>query len=189
MRGDQAMAKLISDYDYRFSTVLDLGCGNGEHTRHFRSHGKLVTALDRMPEFGPDVVGVYEEVEFADAFDCIWSCHVLEHVRNPGLFLDKLWTDLRPRGVLAITVPPLKHNIVSGHLTLWNAGLLIYHLVLAGFDCRRAAVKTYGYNVSVIVQRGAERIVPRTRRIPDLADYFPCSFPDGKDGRIEQVNW
>src|SRR5690606_36120022 len=56
-------------------------------------------------------------------------------------------------GVLALTVPPLKSRIVGGHVSLWNAGLLLYNLVLAGFDCSRARILQYGYNISVILTK------------------------------------
>jgi hypothetical protein len=82
----------------------------------------------------------------------VWCSHVLEHQPNAGLFLAKLIRDCRDGGILAITVPPAKTEIVGGHVSLWNAGLLLYRLALTGIDCRDARVKTYGYNVSVIVR-------------------------------------
>ena len=42
---------------------------------------------------------------------------------------------MKDDGVLAITVPPGESLVIGGHLTNWNAGILLYNLVLAGFDC------------------------------------------------------
>jgi hypothetical protein len=42
---------------------------------------------------------------------------VLEHQQNVGVFLAKCFDDLRDGGILAITVPPLKHEIARSPLT------------------------------------------------------------------------
>jgi hypothetical protein len=124
---------------------------------------------------------------------------VLEHQPDVNAFLRGVWEALDPGGVLAITVPPAKAKIVGGHLSLWNAGLLLYHLVLAGFDCRHARVKRYRYNISVIVQKeGLVREVdPRSLKwdkgdLKALKEYFPPGLKwngDSFDGDIEELNW
>jgi hypothetical protein len=111
---------------------------------------------------------------------------------NPGEFLTKCFDDLRDDGVLAVTVPPAKHEIVGGHLTLWNEGLLIYNLILAGFDCSEARVGVYGYNLSVIVRKrktDAPRLSMDHGDIERLARYFPLPVAQGFDGRIGNLNW
>ena len=126
------------------------------------------------------------------ACDVIWASHVLEHQVNPGVFLGRMADDLYPGGYLAITVPPAKPQIVGGHVTIWNAGLLLYHLVLAGFDCSRAMVHCYGYNISVIVQYEPITLPPLIYGMGDielLADYFPIPVHQGFDGNINSVNW
>lgn len=125
-------------------------------------------------------------------YDAVWACHVLEHQVDPGAFLRKARSFLKPGGVLAITVPPMKHQIVSGHVTLWNAGLLIYQLILAGFDCRNARVGTYGYNISVIVEN-VEAVLPVLANdegdIEKLAPFFPGVVRAGFDGRLPDIRW
>ena len=54
---------------------------------------------------------------------------------------------------MAITVPPARNTMVGGHVSNWNAGLVLYHLVLAGFDCSEARILKYGYNISVLVKK------------------------------------
>ncbi len=186
--GNDAMEKLVADY--QFDTILDIGCGHGRQTRFLRERGRTVTALNigHHPEFEPDILGDYMEVEF-EPFDAIWCCHVLEHVRNFGSFIDKLFRDLKDDGVLAITVPPGKHNIVSGHVTLWTPGLLLYNLVLSGFDCREAAVKVYGGNISVIVCKRSTSVARTQFLIERLEKFFPFPVYQGFDGRVAQCNW
>lgn len=187
--GNDAIEKLVRDFS--FESVLDIGCGAGHAANFFKQNGKKVMTLDagHYHKFEPDFIGNYEEIKFEAPFDCIWASHVLEHIRNPGLFLDKIYSDLSDGGVLAITVPPLKHDIVSGHLNLFNPGILSYHLIQAGFDCRKAAVKVYGYNISIIVEKIPHGLPPGTWSFKHLARYFPFRMRQGQDGRVLAANW
>ena len=187
--GNDAIEKLVRDYE--FTTVLDIGCGAGEHARFLIEHGKTVTTLDagHYHDFQPDFVGLYEEITFSQKFDCIWLCHVLEHIRNPGLFLDKIFDDLVDGGILAVTVPPLKHNIVSGHINLFNPGILAYHLIQAGFNCSNAAVKVYGYNISIIAQKHATGLPRGEWSFKYITGLFPFPMKQGADGRVLSANW
>jgi SAM-dependent methyltransferase len=181
INGDQALEKLLS---LPFSTVLDLGAGEGFHSTIFKQEQKIVTAVTYED-------GDYLDKEF-DGFDCIWASHVLEHQPNPNLFLKKCFKDLNPNGILAVTVPPLKSEVVGGHITLWNAGVLLYHLILAGFNCVNASVKTYGYNISVIVRKDPVEL-PKLKMdfgdIETLSAYFPMLAYNGFNGEIEELNW
>jgi len=75
-------------------------------------------------------------------------------------------------------------------LTLWNGGLLLYHLVLAGQDCADAVVASYGYNIAVIVKR--KSIPPDDdRRFKDVLNYLPeeLRHERGFDGNILNIGW
>lgn len=184
MKGQDALYKLLT---MPFRTVLDIGAGP-PHADIFKEQGKSVTTINLHEA---DIVGDYNETELGE-FDCVWASHVLEHQPNPNLFLEKCLSDLKDDGILAVTVPPLKHEIVGGHVTLWNAGLLLYHIILAGCDCASASVKTYGYNISVIVRKSPLEL-PELKMdngdIETLAPYFPFPVKHGFDGRIEEHNW
>jgi hypothetical protein len=89
-------------------------------------------------------------------------------------------------------VPPAKHEIVGGHLSIWNAGLLTYNLVLAGIDCSQIRIKRYGYNISAIVHN--RRItLPALRNdsgdLEILKPYLPAWLRDGVNGDIAEWNW
>lgn len=170
--------------------VLNIGSGDGEHSGWFRRGGMRVTDVDiRAPA---DIIGDYSAVGFSDPFDLVWASHVLEHQRNPGAFLEKCRADTKPGGWLAITVPPMKESVVGGHVALFNAGMLLYHLVLAGIDCRKSAVLSAGYNVSVIVrneQADLPELIHDAGDIERLAHLFPLPVQQGFDGRIARLNW
>jgi len=194
----QAMQKLLDEY--AFVSVLDIGSGEGEHARVFAQHGKRVTCIDRglSRQFagaerpGEVIIGDYLETHFDAPFDCIWASHVLEHQPNPHTFLIKVHGDLEEGGILALTVPPRKDQIVGGHLSLWNAGLLLYHLVLAGFDTSAARVRRYGYNISVLLTKRSI-VVPELSSdfgdLTTLAPYLPPGLTEPFDGDIRRLNW
>lgn len=185
VRGSCALEKLK---ELEFTTVLDIGFGDGYHTDYFRSQGKTVFTNGL---YDGDYAGDYTEIEVPKV-DLIWACHVLEHCQNPGLFLSKCFNDLNDNGILAVTVPPLKHEIVGGHVTLWNAGLLLYNLILSGFDCTKAMVKTYGYNISVIVRKKSVKLPHLVRCAGDieaLSHLFPFEARSSFNGQIQELNW
>lgn len=174
-------------------SILDIGAGDQTHSNIFRKEGFSVITNDIKTN--ADLIGLYIELPKLDQkIDAIWCAHVLEHQRNVGFFLDRVFSDLRDSGILCITVPPLKHKIVGGHLTLWNAGLLLYNLILAGFDCSEAKIAMYGNNISIIIKK-------KTAKIPGLYydrgdikllhQFFPKSLKakEGFDGQISQLNW
>lgn len=188
-RGSQAMDRLLEYPDVR--TVLDIGSGTGAHANYMRDNGKEVATISMIEP--ADYIGDFITWPGGKSdYDAIWACHVLEHQTDPGAFLRACRHRLRPDGYLVVTVPPMKHSIVGGHVALWNAGLLLYHLVLAGFDCREARVGTYGYNISVIVQNKPV-VLPELHHdggdIDRLAYLFPVPVAERFDGRLRDINW
>ena len=171
---------------------MDIGCGVGTHCDKFKDLGKSVVAIDLSNRYSDAINENYIDYQFNKQFDCVWCCHVLEHQHNVQLFLQKIHSELKENGLLAITVPPLKHEIVGGHVTLWNAGLLIYNLVLAGFDCSHARIKTIGYDISIILNKNSITI-PKLKHdrgdIETLKSYLPEFFYHGVDGQILDYNW
>jgi SAM-dependent methyltransferase len=95
--------------------LLDLGCGLGRHSILFDSRGFKVTAID-LSEYGVNhlrewqkkngvdfrtVVGDMKKLPFADnAFDCIYSYHVMTHTDTEGIkqIMSEVHRVLRPGG-------------------------------------------------------------------------------------------
>lgn len=186
---------------YNFHTVLDVGCGSqAPHSYEFHKAGKEVHAVDLSPpKNAPFAVYPQNYLNYASSdkqFDCVWASHVLEHQLNVHTFLTKIFYELKDGGIFAVTVPPLKHQIVGGHVSLWNMGLVFYRLILAGFDCREAIGKKYGYNISVIVPKKPNNIQHGSLNfdygdIEKISGFFPKGYtwPHGFNGDLSNVNW
>lgn len=187
MYGDKALSLCLRLPGVR--SVLDIGSGTGSHAAAFRKRFDRVVTIDHSPHLGiPDIEADFNEHEFSYRYDLVWACHVLEHQRNPGAFLSKIASVCQPGGHIAITVPPAKHDIVGGHVTIWNAGLLLYNMVLAGIDCSQAQVIRYGYNLSVIVKYSGpvdlrdRGLVMDAGDLEKLQDLFPVPMTQNTNG-------
>lgn len=207
LRAGLALYKLLSEYE--FATVLDIGSGAGDHAAIMAAAGKQVTAIDYGNSFYfknsqsniKVTIGDFMNLDFPDKFDCVWCSHVLEHQLNVQQFLVRVRDVLAENGVLAITVPPLKHRIAGGHVSLWNGGLVLYRLVLAGFDCKDAKILRYGNNISVLLRKRDVNVldaieydrgdIRKIRRfLPVGLNYVAGdAIDDPFDGDILRHNW
>ena len=153
-----------------FRTVLDVGSGGGKHSDIFEKEGKIVTRFDfgKSRAFTDDsqkiIYGDFLDYDFKTSYELVWVSHVLEHTLYTHQFLQKILNVGSKNAIVAITVPPAKPEFVGGHLTLWTPALLLYRMVLAGFDCSNAKVLVYGYNISVVCE-----IQKNSLSISDLA--------------------
>lgn len=152
--------------------MLDVGGGHGIHARFFRSKGLEVDIVDMQEGDEPlTFKGDYMDYLPARPYDVIWSSHVLEHVPNVGNFLSKMYNELHIGGYLAVTVPPIREERMAfTHLSFWNCGMLLLNASLAGFDPRTARLASFGYNVSLIIQK------TKTEQSLSLK-YIRSSFP------------
>jgi len=95
-------------------TLLEPGCGRGEHLRLFKALGLDVYGLDLSPEapsLAKDLNISVCDLESDglpypdDHFDVIYSKSFLEHIRDPSKFLKEAYRVLKPGGLLLSMVP------------------------------------------------------------------------------------
>lgn len=182
-------AERFAEYDIPY--YLDIGCGKVDVHQKIIKHNRLTTDL-----FPPaDIVGDYLTVDIGHKVPAVWCNHVLEHQLDVHQFLKKVHHDLEEGGVLCVTVPPAHPEFMGGHVSLWTEGLLIYRLVLAGFDCRKARVGVYDRNISVIVHKKTiedefwPRLVFDRGDIEVLAPYFPVEVHQWSEMKFGSVRW
>lgn len=192
MRGKEALERFLA-YELRY--VLDIGSGKGIHASMMRDHGVKVTTIDSSQE--ADIQCEYMLRPFYNQFDGIWACHVLEHTINPGAMLKKMLVEAKPGGVIAVTVPWGRDDLVDGHVTTWYEGFLLYQMVVAGYDCSEARVGVcyegkYIKECSVItkaIQRPRMPIKYDKGDLELLRPYFPCNVYHGITAKFGNVNW
>jgi SAM-dependent methyltransferase len=191
--GVHTLLQLVCSYE--FHTVLDIGSGPGEHSRFFRRLGKQVYSVDESSR--ADYVGDFNELVLDRQFDVVWCSHVLEHQRNVGRFLEKCFSALKEGGLLAITVPTHpRERLIAGHLTSWNAGLLCYNLVMAGYDCSDARL-LQSFELGCIVRKkraekpgvGHHDAGRAAQQLEELSRYFPFPVRQGCNAEVLNVNW
>lgn len=197
---DQGLVKLLKTC--HFTTVLDIGSGEGIHANFMRKAGKIVDTVD----YGTSLyaskrddeitfIGDFMEINFEKQYDCVFCSHILEHQLNVGLFLKKINCLIKDNGYLLISVPPLRTKLVGGHINQFVPATLFYHLVLSGFDCSNAMFGTYGYNQTVIVKKKLfslpKDLCMDIGDIEKLNKYFPNEI-DAKQGteiKVKSINW
>lgn len=173
-----------------FKKVLDIGCGEGLVSNIFKYLNKEVTTIEpgksesRLSEFDPikiDYKDDYLNINFEEKFDVIWCSHVLEHIRNPAIFLDKIFNDLNEGGTLALTVPynDERHMeaVVDGHINKFTVGTMLYHLINSGFDCRgiQVVINNYELELSVLLKKVSNGFAsgPTARSFKEIIRFFP----------------
>ena len=165
-------------------TVTDVGVGRGITSWVFLQRGYQVTGLS-LKETSPTVFAhekythIQEnlfDIDLPQA-DIVWASHVIEHMPNVGLFLEKCRSMTKIGGWFCVVAPSDPTSIiVDGHLTFWTPAHLIYNLVVAGFDCKDDVWHTDGRDIGLMVRRKDRPHIELNYDngdLPALAAYFP----------------
>jgi len=182
-------------------TVLDLGVGDGSHTKAFIATGSSVVGVDvkdpphkherythsQMP------VEFLEPADDAEPYDMVWCSHLLQLLPNVQAFLVQIDSFLKDDGWLYIAVPSnTQERFHIGQLTLWTPALLVYNLICAGWDCSKAEWFTSYDTIGLCVQK--KRIEDMSWRtgtieeLPSLNDHSPVAMKH-EHGAWWSNNW
>ena len=120
----------------QYKTAIDIGSGAGIQTEVLRAAGLKVFQLDKYSDKAEYKVDFISH-NFDRKFDIVYCSHVIEHQRNVGNFLDKIFDVMSDDGLLLISAP--KHPaelLVNGHLNCFYSTYFIQQLIHAGFDLK-----------------------------------------------------
>jgi len=122
----------------KYKTCLDIGCGDGVHGDIMKHAGLKVTGVDKYSDkadYNMDFMSYTKAREMN--FNVVFCSHVIEHQRNVGDFLDRIYDVLSDDGVLIISAPnhPAE-TLIEGHINSFIFPLFLQQLIHAGFDCK-----------------------------------------------------
>jgi SAM-dependent methyltransferase len=108
------LCKFIVDNYFKkdYETILDVGCGRGEHLSEFQKLGFHIKGIDKSEEAKELMNNIqivdldHESIPFDDnSFDVIFNKSLIEHLNNPDNFFQEAYRILKPGGRL-ITLTP-----------------------------------------------------------------------------------
>ena len=163
---DRAYTRQLENFEKfvgRKGSVLDVGCGNGSFLLFAEANGWQPFGADiRLSPETKDLTcplweGRLPEIDFGGAtFDVIRFNHVIEHLQNPLVELERCKSLLNPGGVVFIGVPNLaglspRIKSLQSRLGLkgkrWRHYAATHHLFFFTAATLRSMVERGGYSV------------------------------------------
>ncbi len=160
----------------RKKKILDIGCGRGWTLyflkKYFNYEHVVGTQISR-PAFeharGTLKLEVYDKDLLdlkidSEVFDLVTMWHVLEHVKDPEAYIEKIHQLLRPRGYFIVEVPNLgswTRNFVGKywlgydlkyHLTFYSKNTLLKLLMQHGFEIKKVRTFSLEYSTYISAQ-------------------------------------
>lgn len=167
--------------------VLDIGCGEGTMGKQIKQiidcevigitylESEVVAASQWMDKvFLHDLNQDNSFLTSLGKFDCIISCHVLEHLYNPERLLQLLHQNLQPGGKLIIALPNIlfwkqRLEFLRGRFRYQDDGLMDRtHFRFFDWNTAQELLSTSGYKIleveanGVLPLPGLRKIYPRT---------------------------
>lgn len=188
-----------------FESILDIGFGYGGASVFYTQNNKKVTSIGILdhydPNYVPNLVNQYnisspincklEDFNPPEKFDAVLMSHILEHIINPGIFLEKARSLLKDDGWLFLIVPPYSPTLTDDHIiTGWNLGSVMYILLRSGFDIKNGHFIRHGYNICAFVRkRKGDLHIPDMYDMSKRPDLWPIDTYFGIDGDFKKINW
>lgn len=152
--------RMLDEHVGRKGSLLEIGCGDGVFLKQAQKAGWRVQGVEPSERAVlvarshgvPVTHGTLDDVPRTEPFDCVTMYHVLEHVPKPKEALARIYSLLKPNGILVLELPnpysidylysqKLLRKSISypHHLYLFPAQLVRKMLTSAGFRIRTTA--------------------------------------------------
>lgn len=153
-------------YRKKFRTkgsLLDVGCGSGEFLKVAEEMGWQAVGCEPderaaavCRRFGLNVISgsVFDERLNNKSFDIITLSHVLEHVSEQNVFLQRLYGLLNPGGCMWIALPNPESFGSNVFSDAWKGLHPPYHLVIPSQNVLVSMLQKAGFNEVKLVRRG-----------------------------------
>jgi 2-polyprenyl-3-methyl-5-hydroxy-6-metoxy-1,4-benzoquinol methylase len=168
-------------------SVLDVGCGGALFGRLLKERGYQTFGLDNSQQAAkvawrqngvPVVTGSFASSPFPPAsFAVVTMFHVLEHLYDPGAYIEAAWHLLKPGGRLIVQVP----NAAS-----WQT--LVFGEHWNGFDLPRHLINFRASDIqSLVSQKGFKVLRVKHFSLRDNPAGFASSLAPGLDPMARRV--
>lgn len=158
---------------------IDIACGMGETVKYFSDRGWDSCGIDADPALKRfhERIGIRSEIAQIEAakidgkFDIIHISHAIYFITNPGEFLKRLQSSLKPEGLLCIVVSnflaPEDPSLPGyAHSFLPTSGSMRYALARAGYEIVLSRKKSGSIYISARRGEGRLRqVYPRLIRL------------------------
>ncbi len=147
-------------------SILDIGCGDGFFLNDIPNSLFMKTGVDiSIPKKLPGITyftGSFEKIKFSQKFDIVVANHVIEHISDPQLFSKKMYSVVKPGGVVMLSTPNSNslgfklfkkkwyHYNFPYHKHLFNAKSLDELLTKSGFSKVEIKPEYPGFPMDVI---------------------------------------
>lgn len=152
-------------------TVLDVGCGSGMLARELTAAGARMSGVDvaSHPDWkGDGAAPRFQEGDYLSlaptlgTFDALLALDVMEHIENERAFAAALTTNVRPGGLVIVTVPAYQwmwsgHDEINQHFRRYTRKRLQAALERGGLDVKRCGYIFFGLIGPKILAKGGEK--------------------------------
>jgi len=132
--------------------ILDIGSGTGVSCILLEKKGYNVTGVDPDPKNaqlinsklkkGKCINSYFEDLKIENKIDVVWLTHVIEHLEQPDILLEKCKEWIGPEGIICIAVPDCGNPNMLNH-SLNNP----YHVYHFSKNSLKRLFEKSGYNV------------------------------------------
>ena len=190
-------------------TWLDFGCGNGSFLRNISESFTSVTliGMEFDDHYRSEVTQIPRVLDLVTDWDhsslenlrVVSMIHVLEHIEDPLVLLNKIRCRLQNDGILIIEVPHIWSNpyvlTVGDHATHFDLPSLLRLVRTAGFEILRKSVDLIPGELTVVAQKPAlVEVTDSETEIPfepeqNIGEKYAANAQGLIDGLVRVSDW